>query len=285
LKAVWIGVCFSAKGRGIMKNRAAVALCALAVVPWFAPGVADAQPLACGPNRTIGQSLKKLKPGETLLVSGVCNENLTITEEVLNVVIDGQGSAAIRAVDPAENAVNIRGRGVTLQGFTVSGGDRAIAMQNGGAAIITGNIIEGAATFGVQVSRNSFARVIGNTIRSNGTDGINVRLGAAADVFDNVITQNRNGIDVDNGGSVDISGNHILANREDGVRLRDNSNVRFSGDPDNATINVIELNGDNGVDCARGGAINGDPISFGAGNAGGNTNIAGNCQVQAGVLP
>jgi hypothetical protein len=50
-------------------------------------------------------------------------------------------------------------------------------------------------------------------------------------------------------------------------------------------INIIELNADNGVDCARGGVINGNPVSFGAGNGGANISIAGNCLVQGGVFP
>ena len=30
--------------------------------------------LTCGPEKTIGQAIKTLKPGDTLLVSGTCNE-------------------------------------------------------------------------------------------------------------------------------------------------------------------------------------------------------------------
>ena len=254
---------------------------------WLLPmaGYAQTSKLTCGHGKSIGESLKKLKPGDTLLVSGTCIENLLIPEEVLNVVLDGQGTAQINPLNPNDNTVNIRGRGIVLKRFIVAGGNRAIALQNGAAAILTENVIERAQTFGVQISRNTFARVLGNTIRDNGSDGVNVRLGSGADIFNNLIAGNRGGVNVDSGGSADISGNHIFGNAEDGVRLRDNSHVRFSDDPDNDRINVIELNGDNGVDCARGGTISGAPVSFGAGNAGGNTNIAANCIVQSGVLP
>jgi hypothetical protein len=241
--------------------------------------------VSCDGHHSIGKALGQLKPGDTLFVRGVCVENLLIPEEVLNVVLDGGGHAQLKPLDPNVNTVDIRGRGVTLKGFTVTGGDRAIALQNGGAAILSGNIIEGALTFGVQVSRNTFVRILGNTIRNNGTDGINVRLGSGADIFDNIITGNRDGVNVDSTGAADVSGNHIFANTRDGVRLRDNSHVRFSEDPDNSTINVIELNANHGVDCARGGSISGNPVSFGAGNSAGNTSIATSCQVQAGVFP
>ncbi len=248
-------------------------------------GWAGQYKLTCGDQKTITKSLKKLKPGDTLFVSGTCQENLLIPEEVVNIILDGQGAATIAPVDSSQNTLNIRGRGITIKGFTIVGGYRAVALQNGGAAIISGNIIREAQTFGVQISRNSFARVLGNTIQENQEDGINVRLGASADIFDNMITENRDGINVDSSGAADVSGNHIVSNTRDGVHLRDNSHIRFSADPDNTETNVIELNGENGVNCARGGTMSGNPVDFGGGNTGGNKNIATNCIVADGVLP
>jgi hypothetical protein len=113
-----------------------------------------------------------------------------------------------------------------------------------------------------------------------------VRQGSGADIFDNIITGNRDGINVDGVGEADVSGNHIFGNTRDGVRLRDNSHVRFSNDPDDTVENVIELNGENGVNCARGGTISGGtPVNFGTGNTGGNKDIASNCMVEGGILP
>ena len=50
--------------------------------------------LTCGPEKTIGQAIKRLKPGDTLLVSGTCNENVDIGEEVHRITLDGQGTAS-----------------------------------------------------------------------------------------------------------------------------------------------------------------------------------------------
>ena len=59
-----------------------VALAIVSVVVWSAPsqGGADStiHTLACSPERTIGAAIKILKPGDTLLVSGVCNENVAL---------------------------------------------------------------------------------------------------------------------------------------------------------------------------------------------------------------
>ena len=66
--------------------------------------------LTCGPEKTIGQAIKTLKPGDTLLVSGTCNENLAIGQEVDRITLDGQGTATING-DSSANAVTVTGTG------------------------------------------------------------------------------------------------------------------------------------------------------------------------------
>jgi len=240
--------------------------------------------IAC-PGKSLQNAVTKLNPGDTLLVSGTCAENVVIPEQIVNVTLNGQGTATIQGADPTQNTINVRGRGVTIAGFTISGGNRTISLQRGGSAIITGNTITGSQTHGVQLSQNNYAKIQGNTIQGNSDAGVHVRLGSGADIWDNVITANFDGIKVDTGGSADISGNHIYSNTEDGVRLRSNSNVRFSHDEDDTTVNVIEGNGENGVNCRLGGSIGGNPVSWGSGNTGGNKSIDGTCLVESGVLP
>ena len=259
------------------------AILPLAAVLFFP--AASAANVNCDHGQSLSKAIGKLKPGETLLVRGTCVEHLDIGEQVLNVILDGQGTAAIHGPDASRFTITIRGRGVRITGFTVSGGDRGIAILDTGAAVIEANVITDAANIGVHVGRNSAARILGNTIRNVAGQGINVRLGSGADIFDNVITQNGTGIDVDSAGAADISGNQVVANQQDGIRLRNNSHIRFSSDPDNTATNLIENNGGFGVSCVRGGTISGNPVDFGAGNAAGNTSIAGNCLVQGGVFP
>ena len=55
-------------------------------------GQSGTHALTCGPDKTIGQAIKTLKPGDTLLVSGTCNENVTIGQEVERITLDGQGT-------------------------------------------------------------------------------------------------------------------------------------------------------------------------------------------------
>lgn len=50
--------------------------------------------LTCG-GQTISATLRTLQPGDTLFVSGTCNENVVIPEQIVNVTLDGQGTATI----------------------------------------------------------------------------------------------------------------------------------------------------------------------------------------------
>jgi len=94
---------------------------------WLLPSVANADPhkLTCGKEKTIGKALHELKPGDTLLVSGTCNENVEIPAEVHRITLDGQGTATINGGPPTltgPNVVLIRGTGITIKGFTITGG-------------------------------------------------------------------------------------------------------------------------------------------------------------------
>src|SRR5690348_12514048 len=92
--------------------------------------------VTCGPEKTIGQAIKMLKAGDTLLVSGTCNENLTIGQEVERITLDGQGTATING-DSSANAVTVTGRGVTIRGFVITGGSpQAVSVADGGSAVI-----------------------------------------------------------------------------------------------------------------------------------------------------
>ncbi len=58
-------------------------------------GVTDPPPIVvdCGTGQTIGAALLTALPGSTLLLTGTCNEMVTITTD--RVALDGQGSTII----------------------------------------------------------------------------------------------------------------------------------------------------------------------------------------------
>ncbi len=227
-------------------------------------GQAATKKLACGSGKTIQAEMTKLKPGDILLVTGTCNENVTIDENVERITVDGQGTASINAADPTRATVGIRGRNITLTGLTITGGDNGVGITRGGTATITNSIIQGSIRDGITVSqgssmrltnstiqnntnhginvvKNSYARVgfltfedtetipgsVGpNTIQNNGSGGVRVADSSSADIIQNTISNNtENGVFVDRVSHALIASNTINDNGEDGIAVGRNSGV------------------------------------------------------------
>ncbi|MBI2987513.1 MAG: right-handed parallel beta-helix repeat-containing protein, partial [Deltaproteobacteria bacterium] len=101
---------------------------------------------------------------DILLVSGTCNENIVIRDDVLRIPLDGQGTATISGPDATLDTIDVRGRGITIRGFNVTGGRDGIRIFRGGtAANIDGNSIQSTGRNGISVSRNSSASITNNT--------------------------------------------------------------------------------------------------------------------------
>ena len=253
--------------------------------------------LTCGPEKSIGQAIKTLKPGDTLLVSGTCDENVDIGAEVHGVTLDGQGSAAING-SSAASAVNIRGTGVTIRGFVITGGaPQGVAVIDGASAVIDGNVIQNADRNGVTVFRNSSADIINNTIQNNplagiaiqstssarvgwqgppnnrirapntiqnnGAQGIQVYRGSSSQIFSNVIQNNgSHGVIVDRNSQAEIGASIITGNAGDGIRGMRGAGLDVGTDATGSTPQFDDdtntgTNGGYGLRCMIGGFADG----------------------------
>jgi parallel beta-helix repeat protein len=275
---------------------------ALAAAFLWPPSVGRAQSgthtLTCGPDKTIGQAIKTLKAGDTLLVSGTCNENLAIGQEVQRITLDGQGTASING-DSSANAVSVTGRGITIRGFVITGGSpQAVNVADGGSAVIDGNTIQYAGRNGIAVFRNASADIINNTIQNNplagiaiqsnssarigwtgppnnrisapntiqnnGTQGIQVYRASSAQIFSNTIQNNgSHGVIVDRNAQAEIAGCTITGNGGDGIRGMRNAGVDIGTDATGATPNFDDdtntgTNAQYGVRCTIDGFVDGN---------------------------
>ena len=201
-------------------------------------------------SASLQAAIEKAKPGDTLLVSGTCKENLVIHEEVARLTLDGQGKATIEGPDAGKFTILVKGRGITIKGFTVTGGWQGINVR-GGQAIIDGNTVQGAARAGIFVTRTSYAGIVNNTVQNNGTNGIGISansfgfvgaLGASDRTASPNIIQNngRAGITVARSSAARIVGNTIRNNKRRGV------SIRLTSDAD-ITNNTIDSNGGAGI--------------------------------------
>ena len=220
-----------------------------------------ARQLTCGGQRTINDALRRLRPGDTLFVSGTCNENAVIPEELENVTLDGQGTATITGPDASSATINIRGNGITIRNFaSITGGETGILVTRGGTAMIDSNAIQNTGTNGVVVTLTSSARIINNTIQGNPATGIVINESSSARIgfllpddtvaSPNVIQNNgENGIVVARSSNARVVGNTIRGNGEHGILV----NRVSHGD---VSSNTIDSNGGDGVFVFRNSGVN-----------------------------
>lgn len=222
-------------------------------------GEAATATVDCGAAEKIQQKLDAAKPGETLLVSGTCNEHVVISEHVQNLTLDGQGKATINGPDGGRNVVTVGGRGITIRRFTISGGRSGISVLRGGSATIDENTIQSTGNHGIGLHEHSSARIVnntiqnnaalgilveetslarigffvvtdpaprGNTIQNNRGGGITVRFSSIARMVGNKINSNAgSGVEVTEGSQATIDDNMVSGNGRDGIFVRGNSGV------------------------------------------------------------
>src|SRR6266849_377607 len=158
------------------------ALTVLGAVLFSASPVARADAIAgdCGAGEHVQAAIDQARPGATVVVSGFCDEHVTVREEAARITLDGQGTATIHGPNPALAVITVLGRGITVRGFTLTGGEEGIVVGRGGTALIDGNTIQDTTTIpgstqggqGINVAQHSYAVVLNNTIQSNPTQGI-----------------------------------------------------------------------------------------------------------------
>ena len=226
---------------------------------WLLPsvGVADTKEVAC-PDETIQEAVDDAEPGDVIEITGDCVENITISNN--HITLRGVSGASITADDAGRPVIGVQGINVLIENISsISGG--------GG---------------GICVNRAASARIRNNTIEdSSSSHGILLNQSAGADIFNNTISGNQRGIGLTTGGSADIDGNTIEDNDVTGISLGTNASVRLSNDSNFGGENLIQEN-PVGIRCNLGGALEGDPQDFGAGNPGAgdhtdDTNISADC--------
>lgn len=255
----------------------------------------------CDTGASVSQAISALKPGDTLVVSGTCKESVLIPPEAVGITLTGQGKATIEhpggaTVGPAAHGVYVRGRVITITGFTVRGGADGIHLSGPAHAVIDGNVVIDNSGRGIHLDKGSVAQIVGNTIRDNGAEGINVteqsyarigflippderprantlrnnrgdairvERGSHAWIVGNTMVRNAgSGVVVDRSSQADVMGNAIAGNVGDGIAVTHNSGVNFTSEGTTRReranqTDPAEKNGGAGVRCSIGGYVAG----------------------------
>jgi parallel beta-helix repeat protein len=215
------------------------------------PGAATAATVTvdCDAGGKLQAALNAVVSGDTILVRGVCNENVNVRDELARVTIDGQGITTLSVTDSGATVFQVLGRNITIRRFTIRGGRAGIGVLRGGSALIDTNTIEQSGN-GIIVHQNGHARIVNNTIQLNVVSGITVQessiarvgfLDNAGPVMGNVIRNNTGpGVIVQRGSAATLTGNTIRDNDGPGVLVNGGSHADLAG-------NSIDANGTDGV--------------------------------------
>ncbi len=229
----------------------------------------------CGAGESIQAALDSAVDGDTINVSGICNEAITIAKNGIR-LIAMPGAEIIAPAGSDLDAVRVRALNVLITGFSaITGESRGILVQRSGSATIRDNTIMNSVRQGIRVGESSSARINNNTVTNNGNHGIfitdssfarvdgnnmitsNARIGiivsgsSHARIFDNTITGNlASGILLASGGSADIDGNVITDNAFHGIEFFLNSSARLARSFSGPNFpNTLKRNGRFGVLC------------------------------------
>jgi hypothetical protein len=135
------------------------------------PILAENYQVNCDHGASLAQALKQAQPGETIQVSGTCQEAVTIITD--RVTLDGGGSAIIDGV--GADVVTADGvRGVTLTGLTVRQGLNGIVAKGGTALKLTSVTTQNNLVSGIRVDGHSSVELRDCTAQNNGVNGLEV---------------------------------------------------------------------------------------------------------------
>jgi parallel beta-helix repeat protein len=251
----------------------------------------------CDAGNTISGALANIKPGDTVLVSGICKEQVNIAPEIVRITLDGQKKTTIQhpgGAAASPHALYNRGKEITIKGFTVTGGLDGIHLSGPASAVIDGNVVVKNAGRGIHIDKGSIARILNTTvqesgligidvtgvsyayigvfiprvpalspniIRNNGGPGINIERSSGAWIVGNTISNNKeSGIAIHRNAQADVIANTINANGGDAITVSYNSGVNLNSETRRDGSNQTasgQNNGGVGIRCMIGGYVEG----------------------------
>jgi len=217
----------------------------------------------CEAGNTVMAALGNVKPGDTVLVSGTCNEQVSFAPEMVRITLDGQKKTTIQHPGkgaPSPHTVFIRGKDITVKGVTVIGGLDGIHLSGPASAEIDGNVVVKAARAGIHIDKGSVVRVLNTTVQQSGAMGIDitgasyayigVRIPRLPALSPNTIRNNDGpGVNIERSSGAWIVGNTISDNKGSGILVHRNSQA-------DVMANVINANGGDGITASYSGGVN-----------------------------
>ena len=211
--------------KNVMRPRAIVFAFFLLVAIGAAGRSAEAANLTvnCAKKETIRESLKLLAVAHpqgpnTMSVVGSCSENILIQSVDRLTLIAKNGASITDRSNGSLPIVDIEdSHSVTLQGFTINGGNAGVFCGASSVCYLTNNTVQDSAGIGVSVA-SSHAFLESNVIQSNASSGSTVSSGAQMFSSNDIFQSNGfEGVSVRAGSYFEASNSSFL-NNEIGIR-------------------------------------------------------------------
>jgi hypothetical protein len=213
----------------------------------------------CDRGDTITATLQSVHRGDTVIISGTCNENVLISDPTghyAGVTLDGQGTATISGPDPTLNVVELTGvSGFTIRGLTITGGNDGLSINTGSIIAIDSVVVQNTGRHGIHFQRGSTdGYVVNSTIQNNPGNGIVINensyvrvgftdgVGASQGDTGPCVIQNNGGygIRIQRGATARVYTDTIRYNGNNGINIESASYAEVAS-------NVIEGNTKNGI--------------------------------------
>lgn len=171
---------------------------------------------------TIQAAVNASAPGDVIVVTGTCNESVSIDNHLdITIQASSPGSATIVPLAGSDGFDVSRSRGIRFVGLIVDGGN--------------------ASSVGIDIENDSLAFVQNCTIRNNPDAGVNVFSDSQVIIPGSTIQGNGDGVDVNSASRAVIRNTTIVNNSFEGVFVLNHSFVAFQG------TNEVANNGDTGA--------------------------------------
>ena len=249
----------------------------------------------CDAGNTITAALGNVRPGDTVLVSGSCKEQVSFAPELVRITLDGQKKTTIQHPGkgaPSPHTVFVKGNDIFIKGITVIGGLDGIHLSGPASAEIDSAVVMKTTRAGVHIDKGSIARILNTTaedsgamgiditgasyayigvripripalspvtVRNSGGAGINIERSSGAWIVGNTISNNKgSGIEVHRNSHADVMGNVINANGGDAIAVSFGSGVNLKSEPRKDGPNqTAQENGGVAIRCSTGGFVDG----------------------------
>lgn len=145
----------------------------------------------CDLGDSLAAAVEAANPGDTIHVSGTCNENVTIRTDDLTLngqdtaIVDGGGSGIVVTVDGARN--------LAMADLTIRNGSGGILVVNDATLAVTDLIVTGSRSHGIEVIHSTI-HATRLTSEQNGRVGLIVNRNSLAEVTDASLRFNLSGL-------------------------------------------------------------------------------------------